>query len=57
MKNIKVTVTNNFRDKYSGLLHKKGDILTVSEERYRELKRAGDYIKAEVKEVASIEKK
>lgn len=57
MKNIKVTVTNNFRDKYSGIMRKKGDILTISEERYRELKRNGDYIKAEVKETASIEKK
>ena len=45
-KKIKVTVKKEFTDRYTGLKRKKGEILTVSEERYREIKRSGDYVES-----------
>lgn len=46
MKKIKVTVKKEFRDKYSGIKHKPGKILDITEERFREIKRSGDFVEA-----------
>ena len=47
MKEIKVVVKKKFLDKYTGISHKPGDKLTVSEVRYREILRSGDYVAKE----------
>lgn len=44
MKNLKVVVKKAFTDRYTGLKHKAGETLTVSEKRYREIKRSGEYV-------------
>lgn len=53
MNMIKVKVKKEFRDKYTGLIKKPGDTMTISDVRKREIQRSGDYIeivKEEVKE-------
>ena len=47
MKEIKVVVKKKFLDKYTGISHKPGDKLTVSEVRFREILRSGDYVAQE----------
>ena len=47
MKKIKVVVKKKFTDRYTGIVHKPGDKLTVSEVRYREILRSGDYVAKE----------
>ena len=47
MKKIKVIVKKKFLDRYTGITHKPGDKLTVSEVRYREILRSGDYVTKE----------
>lgn len=47
MKKIKVIVKKKFLDRYTGISHKPGDKLTVDENRYREIQRAGDYVTKE----------
>lgn len=58
MKNVKVIVKKRFLDRYTGVFHNPGDKLTISEERYREIKRSGDYItvEKEIKETVKPEK-
>ncbi len=41
---MKVKVTRQFRDKYTGELHKKGDLLEVTEERYAEIMSVGNLV-------------
>ena len=41
---MKVKVTRKFRDKYTGELHKKGDLLEVTEERYNEIMSVGKFL-------------
>lgn len=43
MKNVVITVKKDFVDKYTGKKHKPGDKLTVTDARFREIKRSGDY--------------
>jgi hypothetical protein len=38
---IKVKVLRTFRNKYSKSLHKRGDLLTISEKRMQEINSAG----------------
>jgi len=38
---IKVRVLISFRNKYSGSLHKRGDLLTISEKRMEEINSVG----------------
>ena len=38
---IKVRVLISFRNKYSGSLHKRGDLLTISRKRMEEINSAG----------------
>lgn len=47
MKKIRVIVKKKFLDRYTGITHKPGDKLTVDENRYREILRAGDYVTKE----------
>jgi len=44
MKTIRIVVKKTFRDRYTGIKHVPGDKLTVTDARYREIKRSGDYI-------------
>lgn len=51
---MKVKVTRQFRDKYTGELHKKGDLLEITEERYNEIMSVGNFVyKIEQKDIAS----
>lgn len=44
MKMINVVVKKEFHDKYTGTKRKAGEKMTITEARYREIKRAGDFI-------------
>lgn len=44
MNQVNVIVKVAFRDRYSGKHYKQGDKLTISDARYREIKRCGDYV-------------
>lgn len=41
---MKVKVIKKFKDKYTGVEYAKGDVLDISEERYAEIMRAGNYV-------------
>ena len=45
MRTINVVVEKEFRDKYTGKLRKPGEKFTVTDSRYREIKRSGDYVR------------
>lgn len=47
MKKVKVVVKKEFTDRYTGLKRKVGEKLDVTEARYREIKRSGDYVEVE----------
>ena len=47
MKKLTVIVKDSFRDRYSGIKHKKGDRLTITEDRFREIQRSGDLVEVE----------
>ena len=47
MKNVKVVVKKDFLDRYTGKKRKVGEKLTITESRYREIKRSGDYVEVE----------
>lgn len=47
MKKINVVVKKRFLDKYAGIYRKPGEKLTVDENRFREIKRKGDYVEIE----------
>lgn len=47
MNEVKVVVKKEFTDRYTGLKHKPGEKLKVTEARYREIKRSGDYVAVE----------
>lgn len=61
MKQIKTVVKKKFRDRITGVSHKVGDKLTVTDVRFREIKRSGDYVEIETsakeKEKTEITKK
>lgn len=44
MKNIKVKVTKEFTDRYTGIKHKVGEVLTITDARFREIKRSGSFV-------------
>lgn len=44
MKKIIVVVKKEFLDRYTGKNHKPGETLTVTEDRFREIRRSGDYV-------------
>lgn len=47
MKLLNVIVKKRFLDRYNGVYHEAGKKLTISDARYREIKRQGDYIEVE----------
>ena len=47
MKKFNVIVKKAFLDRYTGIKHKEGDKLTLSEERYLEIRRSGNYVEIE----------
>ena len=47
MKKFNVIVKKAFLDRYTGIKHKEGDRLTLSEERYLEIRRSGNYVEIE----------
>ena len=49
---IKVIVKENFPDRYTGLVHKKGEEMTATYDRLAEIRRSGDYVEV-VKEPAA----
>lgn len=55
IKKLKVTVKKEFTDRYTGLICKQGEVLEVSDARYREIQRSGDYVEV-VKEKAVAKK-
>lgn len=55
MKKFNVVVKKAFLDRYTGIKRKEGDRLTISEERYLEIRRSGNYVEIE-KAPAKVEK-
>jgi len=58
MRKLKVVVKKAFPDRYTGIKHKAGDRLTITEDRFREIQRSGDYVeieKAKPEKVAAAE--
>ena len=46
MKKVKIVVKKAFLDRYTGIIRKPGDTLTVTDARFREIKRSGPYAEA-----------
>ena len=44
MKKVLVKVKKEFVDRYTGIKHKPDAKITVTDARYREMKRSGDYV-------------
>ena len=53
---MKVQVINEFRDKHLEIVHSIGDVFECTEERFEEIKEAGDFVKP-VKEETKEEAK
>ena len=47
MKKINVVVKKEFLDRYTGIKHKVGAKLTITDARLREIRRSGDYVAVE----------
>lgn len=47
MKKFNVIVKKAFVDRYTGIKHKDGDKLTITEDRYLEIRRSGNYVEIE----------
>ena len=43
MKKVNIVVKKEFVDRYAGVKRKPGEKLTVTDARFREIKRSGDY--------------
>lgn len=41
---MNVIVKKEFVDRYTGITHKPGDKLSITDARHREIKRSGDYV-------------
>lgn len=52
-KKINVVVKKKFLDRYTGVTHEPGEKLTITYERFREIKRSGDYVEIEKTEAES----
>lgn len=55
MKKIKVKVIKEFTDRYTGIKHKVGATFEITDERFREIKRSGDYVEI-AKPAAEVKK-
>lgn len=47
MKKFNVIVKKKFLDRHSGIYRKPGEKLTISEDRFREILRSGEYVEKE----------
>ena len=47
MKKFNVIVKKAFLDRYTGIKRKEGDRLTITEERFLEIRRSGNYVEIE----------
>lgn len=56
MKKVNVIVKRDFVCRYTGKKRKSGDRLTISDERFREMKRSGDFVEI-VKNPVNVEPK
>lgn len=52
---IKVKVTHEFIDRHTNELHPQGAVFSVNEERFEEIKNAGDFVEVISEEVISEE--
>ena len=41
---MKVKVTHKFKDKHTEMIHSKGDILEINDERYQEIASVGNFV-------------
>lgn len=57
MKQVNVVVKKEFLDRYTGLKRKPGEKLTITDARYREIKRSGDYVEIDKDSSAADSKK
>lgn len=55
MKKIKVKVIKEFPDRYTGTQRKVGEIMEITDARYREIKRSGNYVEV-VKPAVEVKK-
>lgn len=55
MKKIKVKVIKEFPDRYTGTQRKVGETMEITDARYREIKRSGNYVEV-VKPAAEVKK-
>lgn len=56
MKTVRVRVKKDFLDRYTGTKRKVGDEFAITDSRYREIKRSGDYVEL-LKDTPAKEKK
>lgn len=47
---MKAKVLKKFRDKNTGKIHKKNDVITISKERFEEILKAGKFVEEAPKE-------
>lgn len=52
---MKVKVLKKFIDKHSGEIHKEGDLLTVSKDRFEEINKVADNLIEEIPEKTTVE--
>lgn len=57
MKKLKVKVKKEFLDRYTGIKNKEGAVLEVTDARFREIQRSGDYVEIIPAEAAVKEEK
>lgn len=56
-KKLKCIVKQDFIDKYTGIMHKAGTEVSLTEERYREIKGKGNFVQIAVKTVVKTKEK
>lgn len=52
---MKVKVLKEFKDKYTGKIHKAGEVMMVTADRYNEIRKKGELVE-EIKEPAKAKK-
>lgn len=57
MKDLKVKVKKDFLERYTGIKRKAGEELTITDARYREIQRSGDYVEVIKEPAAEVKKK
>lgn len=54
MKKVCIVVNKDFVDRYTGKKHKPGEKLTVTDVRFREMKRSGDFVELDKSATARL---